>query len=125
MIRPCLVTASISRWTFSGGFFELAICAQSTDHSHMSVTLSNAEAKHLLQMCKAGRLLDVQDWINSGKSLCVPSDFRTTPLKVALDTGFHSLVELLVRNEASQEIKNRALRKAVAQKRLDSLNCWC
>ena len=85
----------------------------------MSVTLSDAEAKHLLQLCKAGRLLDVQDWITSGKSLCMPSDFRTTPLKTALDTGFHSLVELLVRNEPSQEIKNRALRKAVALKRLD------
>jgi hypothetical protein len=85
----------------------------------MSMTLSAAEAKDLLQLCKAGRLLDVQDWIRSGKSLCVPSEFRTTPLKVALDTGFHSLVELLVRNEASQEIKNRALRKAVALKRLD------
>jgi tetratricopeptide (TPR) repeat protein len=99
--------------------FELAIRGQSTDDSHMSMTLSAAEAKDLLQLCKAGRLLDVQDWISSGKLLCVPSDFRTTPLKVALDTGFHSLVELLVRNEASQEIKNRALRKAVALKRLD------
>ena len=85
----------------------------------MSVTLSDVEAKHLLQMCKAGRLLEVQDWISSGKSLCVPSDFRMTPLKIALDTGFHSLVELLARNEASQEIKNRALQKAVALKRLD------
>jgi hypothetical protein len=85
----------------------------------MSMTLSAAEAKHLLQLCKAGRLLEVQDWISSGKSLCVPSDFRTTPLKIALDTGFHSLVELLVRNELSQETKNRALKKAVALKRLD------
>jgi hypothetical protein len=96
--------------------FELAIRGQSTDDSHMSVTLSDAEAKHLLQLCKAGRLLEIQDWISSGKSLCMPSDSRTTPLKTALDTGFHSLVELLVRNEASQEIKNRALRKAVSLK---------
>lgn len=49
----------------------------------------------------------------------MPADVKTTPLEVALDTGFHSLVELLVRNEASQELKDRALRRAVSLKRLD------
>src|SRR5215813_8993823 len=34
-------------------------------------------------------------------------DLRTNPLKIALDTGFHSLVELLVRNETDQNLKNR------------------
>jgi len=87
--------------------------------SHMSASLSTAEAKHLLQLCKAGRLFDIQDWISSGKSLCIPADLRTTPLKIALDTGFHSLVDLLIRHEPNQEIKNRALRQAVVLKRLD------
>ena len=64
-------------------------------------TLSAIEAKHLLRLCKLGRLFDVQNWIASAISLCVPDDLRTTPLKVALDSGFHSLVELLVRNEPS------------------------
>ncbi len=81
--------------------------------------LSTTEAKDLLRLCKHGRLFDVQNWIASGKSLCVPSDLRTTPLKIALDTGFHSLVELLVRNEPNQELKNRELRHAVSQHRLD------
>src|SRR5688572_3033025 len=85
----------------------------------MSKILSETDAKHLLRLCKLGRLFEVQDWIAEGRSLSVPADLRTTPLKVALDTRFHSLVELLVRNEPSQEVKNRGLRHAVSIKRLD------
>jgi hypothetical protein len=48
----------------------------------------------------------------------VPATLKTSPLKVALDTGFHSLVELLVRNEESQDVKNRALQHSVSLKRL-------
>jgi ankyrin repeat protein len=85
----------------------------------MHTTLSTIEAKHLFRLCKTGRLFDVENWIAGGNSLCVPAELRTTPLDVALDTGFHSLVELLVRNEPSQDLKNRALRHSVGLKRLD------
>jgi len=81
--------------------------------------LSTTEAKELLRWCKTGRLFEIQNWIASGNSLCVPAELKTAPLKVALDTGFHSLVELLVRNEESQDVKNRALQQAVSMKRLD------
>lgn len=49
----------------------------------------------------------------------MPSELKTTPLKVALDIGLLSLVELLVRNEESQDVKNRGLQQAVSLKRLD------
>src|SRR5262245_59645806 len=91
---------------------------QSRD-SLMSEMLSKDEAKELLRLCKLGRLFDVQGWISSGKSLRVPSDVRTNPLKVALDTGFHSLVELLVRNESNKALKDEALSHALQLKRLD------
>jgi ankyrin repeat protein len=81
--------------------------------------LSIAEAKDLIRLCKAGRLFDVQDWIASGKSLCLPNESKTTPLEVALNSGFHSLVELLVQNQANQQLKNRALQRALLLKRLD------
>ena len=81
--------------------------------------LSKSDAKELFRLCKEGRLFDVQNWIASGKALSVPPDLRTTPLKVALDTGFHSLVEVLAQNEPNQEMKNRALRHSVSLKRLD------
>jgi len=79
--------------------------------------LSIPEAKELVKLCKAGRLFEVQDWIASGKSLRVPVEVKTTPLRIALETGFHSLVELLVRNESDQNAKNLALRHAVSRQR--------
>jgi len=85
----------------------------------MAETLSTAEAKHLLHLCKTGRLFEIQDWISAGKSLTVPAELKTTPLEVVLNTGFHSLVELLARHEARQDVKSRALGRAVEQKRLD------
>ena len=81
--------------------------------------LSIAEAKDLIRLCKTGRLFEVQDWIASGKSLCVPVESKTTPLEVALKSGFHSLVELLLQNAENQELKNRALQLALSLKRLD------
>jgi hypothetical protein len=81
--------------------------------------LSINEAKHLLQLCKLGKLFEVQEWIASENSLCVPTDLKVTPLEVAVDTGFHSLVQLLVRAEPSSQLKNRALRRALSHKRLD------
>ena len=52
------------------------------------------EAKELIQFCEAGRLYEVEAWIRAGKSIVVPAEIRKTPLKVALATGFHSLIEL-------------------------------
>ena len=85
----------------------------------MTKILSTTEAKELLRLCKTGRLFEIQDWIATGNSICVSADSKTTPLEVALETGFHSLVELLVRNETSQEVKNEAFQQAVSLKRLD------
>lgn len=85
----------------------------------MSEILSITEAKDLLQLCKAGKLFDIQKWIASGKSISVPDALRTTPLKVAVGTGFHSLVELLASHETDDELKNQALLDAVSLKRLD------
>jgi hypothetical protein len=85
----------------------------------VSKTLSATDAKYLIGLCKIGKLFEVQNWIASGKSLCVPADLRTSPLEIAVNTGFHRLVELIARNEVSQDVKNRALRRALILKRLD------
>jgi hypothetical protein len=88
----------------------------------MNETLTLEEAKLLIGHCRAGRLYEVERWIASGKSIQPPppsGKLPKTPLQVAIQTGFHSLVELLIRNEASQEVKNRALSEAVSTKRLD------
>lgn len=88
----------------------------------MSETLLPTDASHLLQLCKLGKLFEAQDWIASGKSVCVPREIKRIPLEVAIASGFHSLVELLVSNEPSQELKNRALRCALSSKRLDLID---
>lgn len=81
--------------------------------------LSIEESKVLLALCRAGRLYDVERWMASGKSICTPPSIKKTPLLTAVDTGFHSLVELLARNEPRQGEKDRALLAAVESKRLD------
>jgi len=87
--------------------------------SAMSEMLSVEEGKLLVGLCRAGRLYDVDKWIAAGKSIRTPPEIKKTPLQVAIDLGFHSLIELLVRHEDSTTAKNRALAAAVSSKRLD------
>jgi hypothetical protein len=64
----------------------------------------------------------VDAWIASGKSLSVPSEIRKTPLQVAIDIGFHSLIRLLARHQKDVANLNQALSDAVALKNLDDVN---
>ena len=83
----------------------------------MPVPLSPVDAKELIRLCEAGRLYEIEVWIRAGRSLSAPTDFRKTPLNVSLSTGFHSLIELLLRHEESQERKNEVLREALLMKK--------
>lgn len=70
------------------------------------------DAEHLLRLCREGRLFDLQAWIVAGRPLTVPAHYRHTPLHVAVDTGFHSLIELLLRHENDQAVKDDVLKQA-------------
>lgn len=85
----------------------------------MTQTLPLEDAKRLIKLCQTGRLYDVERWIGSGKSTKTPPELRTSPLRVALDTEFHSLIELLLRHEVNQRVKNEVLAQAVDMRRLD------
>jgi len=74
--------------------------------------LSHSDAMELIRLCRAGRLDEVEAWIRAGRSLNVPREVRT-PLRVALESGFHSLIELLLRHEESQHVKNDVLSQAL------------
>ena len=80
------------------------------------------EAKELLILCRTGRLYDIEKWIAEGKPLEMPvsrNARKKTLLEVAVETGFHSLVELIAKHDNSQPSKNAALETAVSQSRLD------
>jgi hypothetical protein len=49
----------------------------------------------------------------------VPSELKKTPLDVAIATGFHSLIEFLLRHEPDQRAKNAVLLQAVERRRAD------
>jgi ankyrin repeat protein len=85
----------------------------------LSELLTLDEAKELIALCRAGKLYEIEKWIAVGKSIRTPPQMKKAPLQVAIDTGFHSLIELLVRKEDSQTAKNRALSDAVTRRRLD------
>lgn len=81
----------------------------------MSNPLSAAEAKELIRLWEISRLYEVEAWIRAGRSSTVPGEVRETPLGVATSTGFHSPVELLLRHEEDQKVKNGALRLALIE----------
>lgn len=84
---------------------------------------ADKEAKELVRLCHTGRLYEVEKWINNGKSLEIPSTMKRgrqrSLLEVAVGTGFHSLVELIAKHEASQSARSAALSGAVSSRRLD------
>ncbi len=72
----------------------------------------DADAEELLRLCREGRLFELQAWVASGKRLTVPAHYRRTPIRVAIDTGFHSLIEFLLQHEPNQAVKDQTLIEA-------------
>ena len=75
----------------------------------------------LIELCKAGRLFEVQEWIAAGKPVNPPpiptkGNRARSPLEISIERGFHSLVQVLLRAGAVQQPQgydcpmNRALR---------------
>ena len=85
----------------------------------MAAVLTKEESRELLGLCRSGRLYEVEDWIRAGRSLQIAVGIRGTPLQVAVQKGFRSLIELLARNESQVKIKNKALYWAVEHRRMD------
>lgn len=75
--------------------------------------IPNSDADHVVALCREGRLFELEHWIAEGKSIEMPLDYKQSPLKIAVHSGFHSLVELLLRHESSQARKDAVLGEAV------------
>jgi hypothetical protein len=87
---------------------------------------SDAEIQPLLAMCRDGRLFDVQAWIAAGKPVNVrrrtsKSTRQLSPLILAINGGFNSLVDVLLGAGADPTNmgRNRAMNQAVKRKRPD------
>ncbi len=78
-------------------------------------------AEHVLRLCREGCLFELQAWVEQGKSLAVPNGFRRSPLRAALDTGFHSLIEFLLKHEADQSNRDAVLQEACWRNQLSMI----
>jgi len=92
--------------------------------SFMKYTETYEEIKPLIDLCKAGKLFEVQAWIASGKPVNPPPSVsgykRKSPLEIAIDLGFHSLVQTLLKGGADlNEPRYWPLDEALHKRRLD------
>lgn len=66
-----------------------------------------------MALVRAGRLFDVQRWIADGKRTVPPDPYWFSPLRTAIETGFHSMVEVLLKAGIDQDEKNTLLNRVV------------
>lgn len=90
----------------------------------MKRTETYDEIKPLIDLCKAGKLFEIQGWIASGKPVNPPPSVsgyrRKSPLEVAMELGFHSLVKVLLAGGADMnEPRYFPLDHALDKRRLD------
>lgn len=82
------------------------------------------EIKPLVDICKAGKLFAVQEWIATGKPINLPNIKekirRKSPLEIAIESGFHSLAQILLESGAEvEEQRYNPLLHALWKRRLD------
>ena len=86
----------------------------------MNTHLSLEQTKELVALCRIGKLYEIERRVTQWGTLCPhPETHCRTPLYVAIEKGFHSLVELLIRHTPDQSTKNKALLQAVYKNRAD------
>jgi len=78
------------------------------------------DLRQLCSLCRAGKLFAVQDWIKAGQRFRLPDGhFTTSPLGTSVQSGFHSLVEVLLKAGVSSQEANEALALALTDRNLD------
>ena len=95
--------------------------------NHFNLTRKRAasyeEIQPLIALCKAGRLFDVQKWIAGSRPIIPPLGLKIrkkSPLELAIELGFHSLVEVLLEGGAMvEEQRYSPLSHALEKRRLD------
>jgi hypothetical protein len=89
------------------------------------------EIQPLIELCKAGKLFEIQEWIAAGKVVNSPiyashRASRRSPLEIAVERGFHSLVNVLLKGGAAIEGTgyDGPVEKALDMRRLDLIQLF-
>jgi len=91
----------------------------------MKLAKTYDEIRPLIHLCRTGRLFDVQEWIFQGKPINLPPPeprkaSKKSPLKLSIELGFHSLVQVLLEGGAPvEEPRYSPLQHALEKRRLD------
>lgn len=92
---------------------------------------TQAEIQPLIELCRAGKLFEVQEWIAAGRVVNSPlypnhRARRRSPLEVAVERGFHSLVKVLLEGGAAIESTgyDGPVEKALDMRRLDVIQLF-
>lgn len=88
---------------------------------------SREEITPLVELCRTGHLFEVQEWIAAGKPVNLPEPVPyerralPSPLEIAVEKGFHSLVRVLLDAGALNESRVSAspIHMAIHAKRMD------
>src|SRR5262245_11373448 len=96
------------------------------DGSDIKRAVDHEELAPLVEFIKAGRLFDIQAWIGNNKPVNPPSHSPRgrrikSPLVVAIERGFHSIVQVLLEAGAVQELNgfDSPMTNALRNRRLD------
>lgn len=94
--------------------------------SSSNLITDEATLTELASLCRTGRLFDVMEWIEKGKPINLPIDGSVhgrirSPLHIALEHGFHSLAELLLRSGAfvHTDAKHCPMKLSLQMRRFD------
>jgi hypothetical protein len=82
------------------------------------------DIKELIALVRAGKLFTVQKWIAEGKRTMPPRPYRNSPIDIAVEIGFHSMVEVLLEAGVDQEAKDGLLGEAVWRGNFDLIKLF-
>ena len=77
------------------------------------------DLKQLRLMVRRGRLFEMQQWINQSNASAIPVQAKKAILELAVETGFHSMVEILAKAWPDRDLLDDAFCHVVRKRRVD------
>lgn len=84
-----------------------------------TVSFSGGTRDPLRTYVRKGQLFDVQAWISAGKPIYSNERRKKNVLQIAVEKGFHAMVDVLASTWPDNESLNAALQQAVYKRRVD------